>query len=89
MLAYLPGAPPHALRASIVEFERLGPAAELLSEVACSLARTAWRSTSGRPRPLLHPAGFPQLYIYMLTQRRKVLRGGGGRVPSSGKLKAK
>jgi hypothetical protein len=44
--------------------------------------------------PLLHPAafgppappaGFPQLYFYMLAQRRKVLRS--GRSASASKLK--
>lgn len=50
---------------------------------AAALTATASRAA------LPVPAGFPQLYFYMLTQRRKVLRGGSGRPSGGAKLKAK
>ena len=42
--------------------------------------------TSSLPFPGPQLAGFPQLYFYMLAQRRKVLRS--GRSSSASKLKA-
>lgn len=42
-------------------------------------------SSAGAPACSAHPAGFPQLYFYMIAQRRKVLRS--GRSSSASKLK--
>lgn len=53
----------------------------------CSVKRAADASAAAAAALLpLFPAGFPQLYFYMLAQRRKVLRG--GRSSSAAKLKS-